>query len=165
MAAIPRACAGVGKRDRPPGVKRAALLLVAALPGGCERLPRDVDGVSDRIAGTHAFTVGMAGDGGAAGKRLLSELSARTGATPRLARGPMEPLLLALEDGRLDLVIAPFAADTPWATRVALAPPLAASGKDKTCIEWRAAARNGENQWVMTVEKASRTVADPGAAK
>ena len=77
----------------------------------------------------------------------------------------MEPLLVALEGGRIDLVIAPFAADTPWADRVSLAPPLVAHGKDEARIEWRAAVRNGESKWVMTVERASRKVAEPGAGK
>lgn len=95
---------------------------------------------------------------------LIARLAQETGAKPRIARGAAEPLLADLEAGRLDLVIGPFTADSPWKIMVALGPPLATSGPEGARLQWQAAARNGENRWIMTVEQASRAIAPGGGA-
>jgi hypothetical protein len=55
-------------------------------------------------------------------------------------------------------VIGRFQADSPWATDVAFGPPLLKTGTKDGPLELKAAMRNGENRWIMTVERASRAV-------
>ncbi|MDX3901029.1 MAG: hypothetical protein QHC40_11065 [Sphingobium sp.] len=149
-------------------MKVAFLFPALLLLGGCHALPRDPDGTSTQIMRSGILRVGLIDDphpfdrGQTAA--LIARLAQETGAKPQTARGAAEPLLADLDAGRLDLVIGPFAADSPWKTMVALAPPLAASGTDDAPLQWQAAARNGENRWIMTVEQASRAIAPEGDA-
>lgn len=146
-------------------MKRSALLLGLAALAGCSALPRDVEGTSDRVRQSGQIRVGAAA--GAAGApetaKLLSVLGQKVGAQARRTVGETEPLLAALEEGKLDLVVAWFDPKSPWANRVALAPRLASRGGKDDRLELRAAARNGENRWVMLVETTSRAVAPEGA--
>ena len=67
-------------------------------------------------------------------------------------------------NGKIDLVIAPFAKDTPWATMRALSPPVRTEGKGDHAVEWRAAMRTGENRWITMVEINARQVAGQAGA-
>ncbi|MET0365017.1 MAG: hypothetical protein ABW169_10220 [Sphingobium sp.] len=87
--------------------------------------------------------------------RLLDKISRDTQAAIAVRSGAAEPLLADVRDGKLDLVIGPFEKDSSWATDVAFGPPLARGAGD---IEFKAAARNGENRWIMLVERAARSV-------
>lgn len=139
------------------------LFVCALLLGGCSELPRDADGTLDRVTRDGIIRVGLAEPEEVAVqapvRAMLHRVSEETGARPRIVRGSLEPLLSALQEGGLDMVVAPFAADTPWATRISLAPPLAVAGRGDTRLELRAAMLNGENRWVMTVERATRAAA------
>ena len=73
-----------------------------------------------------------------------------------LDRGPAESQLARLEEGKLDLVIGEFIADSPWATSVAIIEPLATRRSDKRRFELAPAARNGENRWIALVEREVR---------
>ncbi len=142
-----------------------ALLLLGS---GCHALPRDPDGTSTQIMRSGALRVGLIDDprpfdrGRAAA--LIARLAHETRAKPQILHGAAEPLLADLDAGRLDLVIGPFTADSPWRTMVALGPPLAVRGPEDARLQWQAAAKNGENRWIMTVEKASRAIAPEGDA-
>lgn len=140
------------------------LLLIA-----CNALPRDPAGTSERIAQRHVIRVGVAigakDFGRAASARLLDRLARDTGARPQLRTGATEPLFTDLRQGRLDMVLAPLSPKSPWATMVAFSPPLATRGRGEDQLDQYAVLRNGENRWIMTVEKAARAVADPGAGQ
>lgn len=140
----------------------ACLLLLA-----CDALPRDPEGTSERIAQSRVIRVGLATGGGdfgrAASARLLDRLARETGARPQLRAGATEPLFTDLQQARLDVVLAPLSPKSPWATMVALSPPLATRGEGEEKLDQYAVLRNGENRWIMTVEKAARAAADPGA--
>ncbi|QNA83058.1 hypothetical protein G4G27_02790 [Sphingomonas sp. So64.6b] len=169
LRSIVTLCGTVGPDDCCPAeMKAISIFLTCAALSGCDTLPRDPDSTLDRIRGGQVIRVGVAlpDDTGLAGPAaaLLARVGEETGAKPQIARGSLEPLLVNLEQGRLDIVIAAFAHDTPWATRVALAPPLAIQGENADRLELRAAMPNGENRWVMLVEKATRAVA-PEAAR
>ena len=41
---------------------------------------------------------------------------------------------------------------------VAFGPPLSTTGTKDTPLQLKAAMRNGENRWIMTVERASRAI-------
>jgi hypothetical protein len=147
-------------------MKAALACLPLLLLAACDALPRDPAGSSVRIRATKMLRVGVAqGEpdfGRAASARLLGRLARETGARPRLSAGSTEPLLMALERGDLDLVLTPLDPESPWMTRVSLSPPLAARGMDERRVTYHAVMRNGENRWIMTVEKAARRAADAG---
>jgi DNA-binding transcriptional LysR family regulator len=131
-----------------------ALLLTA-----CDRFPRDPEHSLDDIRARGILRVGVPQDMPPEAGALLQRLESATGARTRRTAGPVEPLLQAVEDGDIDLVIAPFRKDTPSATANALSPPICTEGSGKKAIEWRAAMRNGENRWISLVEINARQVA------
>lgn len=136
-----------------------AWILLLAL-AGCADLPRDPDGTLDRVKGEHRVRIGLV-DGGAetAWRGVVEQIAASTGARPVVRHGMVEPLLLDLEAGDLDLVVgARFDRETPWVSRVSLGPPLAAMEGDRPTAE-HVVARNGENAWIMLVERAVRAEA------
>ncbi|HUD94584.1 hypothetical protein, partial [Sphingobium sp.] len=90
---------------------------------------------------------------------LIKAIEAGTGAKATMVGGGGEGLLVRLEQGDADLVIGRFKADSPWQTEVAFGPALDTSGPPSDPVELKAAMRNGENRWIMTVEQASRSVA------
>ena len=93
---------------------------------------------------------------------LVHRLEAATGARARIVDGQMEPMLQALEAGKLDLVLAPFSQDTPWKATVALSPALRTQGRTPETLEWRAAMRGGENRWIILVETQARQIGGEG---
>jgi len=136
----------------------AALTLAA-----CDRLPMDPDGTLDRVRAERRFRVGLIATGdapvGAERQRLfLNRVARATGATPFLKEGASEPLLIELEEGKLDLVIGPLSPESPWVGRVALLEPIG-----ETMAPQRLAltpiARNGENRWIMLLEAEARALA------
>lgn len=142
----------LGALIRTSGVTAIALL------GACNVLPRDPDGSASRIAKTHVVRVAIAADpqGEGQARAFLARLSRDADARPQVVAGSLEPLLQDLEMGKQDLVIAWFDHETPWIDRLALAPPLAVRGGKDHREELRAAARSGENKWIMLVEKVAR---------
>lgn len=143
-------------------------LILCLLVAGCDNYPRDPEGTSDRIADSRQIRVGIAhlhdARDRAGARRILEHMSHESGARLAIRADAAERLLYDLEEGRLDLVIAPFHARTPWAAMVALSPPIVIHGRTNKGTQLRAAMRSGENRWIMRVEKAARAVAEPGAA-
>jgi hypothetical protein len=129
-------------------------LLLALLLAACGPFPRDPEATLDRVRASHVIRVGIV-EGSAAWKPLLARVAAATGARPHMHPGAIEPLLLRLEHGELDLVVGGrFATDTPWITRVTLGPVLRRDAK----INDHMVARNGENAWVMLIEREARAL-------
>lgn len=129
----------------------ASLLLLS----GCDALPRDVAGTTDRVtAGT--IRVGVDAPLTSEGTRFLDALKAESGATPILRTGSLEALIDELNRGALDVIVAPVRSDALLAGEVALGPPLDGSGEGDKTVAVRALARNGEHRWIMTMERASR---------
>ncbi|WP_260929182.1 hypothetical protein [Novosphingobium sp. 9] len=137
-----------------------AMLVTAFLLPGCEALPRDPENTSQRIAHERQFKVGMVAgtERRKEGQQLIGEISKRIYAHPSIAVGTAEDLLQRVSDGNLDLVLGEFTKASPWKTEVAFGPPLRASGPKSDPLELKAAMRNGENRWIMLVERASRAV-------
>lgn len=134
------------------------LLLLAA----CGPLPRDPDGTSEAIAARGYVRVGMTTDGGtlAGEPKRIADLLRALGTPSRIERGATEPLLTRLEEGELDLVLTPLAANTPWATRVTLGPSLLAGDVAGQTHELRPAMRMGENAFIGRVHTAALSVGD-----
>ena len=133
---------------------------------GCSALPRDTAGTTERVRTRHVIRVGYTHLVGYSPRAsaFLAELEARSHARAVTREGEQEQLLTELENGVLDLVVAPFDPHTPWADRVALAPPLVdRAGEDGAIrrLPIRAAGRNGEHRWMMLVEESSRAAMIP----
>ncbi|HEX8240699.1 MAG TPA: hypothetical protein VF574_13255 [Allosphingosinicella sp.] len=142
------------------------LALCAALTlAACDRLPMDPDGTLDRVRSEGRFRVGLIATGPKSDrgpeKAFLAGIVRATGARPVVKQGASEPLLLDLEDGDLDLVIGPLSSESPWVERVALLDPLGAVAGPHE-VEVTPIARNGENRWIMLLEREARAVAAGG---
>jgi hypothetical protein len=138
-----------------------ACLCLAALLPACGAVPRDIDGTSERVRAAGIIRVGLiAGPATARDRALtgayLGRLRRATGAAPRITSGAAEPLLAGLEAGGLDLVLGEIATDSPWASDVAVIEPLAERGIERRRIGLSPIARNGENQWIMLLEREAR---------
>lgn len=133
----------------------------------CSAFPQDAEGTLERVRRDHVFRVGVIASGAGTvapgeARLFLSKVAAATGARPQLRAGASEPLLLDLADGRLDIVLGPLADATPWKNAVAVLRPLQDSGASGPHPVLAAAARNGENAWVMLLERAVRPAAPRG---
>lgn len=157
----------VKRRKDEGGPLKSWIVLAFLLLGACDALPRDPAGTSQRIAQKRHFTVSLADPAIRSEPqigKLVHEIERRTGAHAQWLPGSGEALFQRLDDGALDLVIGRFAADSPWAMDVAFGPPLSTGGTSDAPLKLMAAMRNGENRWIMTVERASRAIS-PEAAK
>lgn len=148
-------------------ISRSLLLLLAV--AACDRIPRDPEGTSERVRAERSFRVGLISSGNHRGGRglerqMIRRVAAATGARPVVSEGASEPLLLALEEGELDLVIGMVSPETPWAERVAILRPLGQTIDGRPRLLLAPIARNGENRWIMLLEREARAVS-AGAAK
>ncbi|MEO7411571.1 MAG: hypothetical protein ABIU10_09715 [Sphingomicrobium sp.] len=143
---------------------RPIFFLVLAL-AGCGPYPRDMDGTLEHIRTQRVIRVGLTNSLDDKRQRaLISDYLQRvgqaTGATSRITVGPAEPLLVQLDDQRLDLVISEVATNSPWMTEVAMIEPLAEHKSGGRTIGLSPIARNGENQWIALLETQSRGMKD-----
>ena len=134
----------------------------------CQDYPRDVEGTLARVRAERVVRVGLIA--GAAEERdraaiaaYLDRVGKAAGARPEITRGAAEPLLLRLDQGALDLVIGDMAEGTPWVSDVMVIEPIAAHPLGKERILVSPMARNGENRWIMLLERAVRDGAAEGA--
>lgn len=132
------------------------VLLVA-----CDAMPRDIEGTRGRVESSQIIWVGLLDSAISADNRerivsYLQRLGRETGARPRVAAEAGEPVLAQLQDGQLDLVIGEVASDSPWRAQVAVIEPLSERGVAEHRIGLSPIARNGENRWIMLLEKAVR---------
>lgn len=125
------------------------------LLAGCG-IPRDIEGTSERIAATRVVRVGWDGGDAATARPFLDRLTGATGARLSFRRAPLEQLVHELDHDRLDVIVVPVRPDAALADEVALTDPLAGPTAEDRPVALRAAVRNGENRWLMTVEQAAR---------
>ena len=142
-------------------IRLAALALLWAL-SACDSLPRDPEGTLDRVRARPECRVGLsaAGEhrpGEGLERAFLGRVAAATGARAVTEEGAAEALLLELEDGKLDLVIGTVGAETPWKNEVAVLRPFGTTKSDPGLL-LVPIARNGENRWIMLLEREARAV-------
>ena len=133
------------------------LLAVLLLLTACD-LPRDPEGTLERVEGSH-MRVGVAesppwtviGNGEPAGVEveLVRELARQLDAEIEWVDGSEAEILESLEKGRLELAIAGFTADNPWASKVSFIQPYYTLGEDEHVM----AVPHGENAWIVRVER------------
>lgn len=144
-------------------MKAAPFLVLPFLLAACDVLPRDPDGTLNSIQRSGVIRVGIMADPHPIdmqrASQLIHHLESRTHAKASIVEGAAEPLIGGLENGKLDMLIGPFARDTPIKSIVALGPPLASRTLGEERIDLVAVMPNGENRWIMLVEKSSRAVA------
>jgi hypothetical protein len=146
---------------------RLALCAALAL-AGCDSLPKDPDGTLDRVKAQHSFRVGLVATGDVqigTDRRdaFLRRVAAATGAAPSVKEGAAEPLLLELQDGQLDLVVGILSPDSPWLGRVTLLRPIGETVAPQHLL-LTPIARNGENRWIMLLEREARAEAAESAS-
>lgn len=159
---------GKGNEDNGASIMRRLPILLCIALSACNALPRDPADTSARIESTRYFTVGSVDPSARDAPetaRLLRQIEQRTGARPLWTEGSGETLLGQLDAGTLDLAIGRFAKTSPWQAEVAFGPALSVSGKEGERIELKTAMRNGENRWIMTVERASRAISTEARAQ
>lgn len=137
------------------------LFIFVALLAGCAGFPKDPEGTLERIRSARQFRVGIIASGAVRmdpgrERAFLANVASAARAEPILVQGAAEPLLEDLEHGRVDLVVGELAADSPWATRVTILPPISVNHVGDRLTEVSAMARNGENAWIMLLERAGR---------
>jgi hypothetical protein len=144
-------------------MKWPELFLMSLALGACGSLPRDQEGTLERIAEMREVRVGVTAAAGqsphfARLRSLVERAGAAAGGRPRIEIGAAEALLLRLEAGELDLVVGEFDRSSPWYKRVHLLPPIATRSEGDSELEATAAARNGENGWIMLIEREARAL-------
>jgi len=131
-------------------------IATAALLGGCN-LPRDPGRTADTVRARGEMRVGFVAEDlpDRAAEQQLASAAKAHGAQVRRLTGPSETLLRAIEEGELDLVYGRFPADSPWAEHVYLSRVPGRLAEPPTDVSApRFAIRNGENGWIMAVERA-----------
>lgn len=139
------------------------LLLLAPMLacGACDSIPADVEGTLTRVERDGRFRVGIVQPTARRKdiRRYVAGVAKAAGARPVVRTAPAETLLLELEQGRLDLIVAEMDRKTPWAKRVFLLPALATTRVGTAQVDLVPVARNGENRWTALLDAQARSVA------
>jgi hypothetical protein len=142
--------------------RRYAALAAILVLGACGNYPRDPEDTLNLVRQNNTFRVGLIARGDAQSDKtneLIQRVAQATGARPVARSGDAEPLLLDLEEGKLDLVVGTFDEKTPWDTRVTVGPALERRLVGKTRQQLAPAMRNGENAWIALIERQVRDIA------
>lgn len=142
-------------------IAAAAVLTLAA----CANYPRDIAGTLDQVRESKTLRVGYTAirpEDRRTAQAFVARLERVTGATAQAGDGPAEHQLARLEDGKLDLIVGDFADDTPWLSDVAVIEPLSERREGKRKIGLAAVAANGENRWIMLLEREVRDMREAG---
>jgi hypothetical protein len=133
-----------------------ALVFAALLLAGCDSLPRDAAGTTERIERTHAMRVAVL-PGTPDARPALAMIDAyarRRGARVTLVPIHGEHAHKALEDGEIDALVGHFAKASPWRADIALSKPVArGEPDDKEHPVLRIARRNGENALILATDR------------
>lgn len=157
-----------------PSVRYLTFALLAGVACG---LPRDPAGTLDRVRGgtlhvgfvvdTPWVIAAGPGAGGIEGA-IVSALARDVRARVEWTAGSESPLLTALHDGDLDLVVAGLTKDSPWSAKVSFTRPYYV---DTTIVHGERAelphvlaVRPGENAWQVRVERLLESRKDEIAA-
>lgn len=130
----------------------AFLLIIPLLVSSCDTVPADPERTEARIIDSGQLRVGIVESSqDRTFEGFVKTIESKTGASAKPESGEAEHLLKKLEDGALDIVIGSFAGKSPWMRQVWLSKPLDGSEPAGDEPVLRAAARNGENRWIMTI--------------
>lgn len=136
----------------------AVLTMTIAL-AGCGEIPRDPERTEALVRASGVIRLGWVEGTPLEPKagEVLTNIEHATAAKVERRNGDSEKLLRELEEGKIDLVYGRFAQDSPWATQVHFGYALGWRAIPPKHVETpRFAFRNGENEWIMRVEKAAK---------
>lgn len=141
------------------------LLALLFASSACDSIPKDPEGTLQRVRDTDVFRVGLIASGLDHGARseelaLIERVAAASGARAEIETDAAERLLMRMEEGEFDLVVGEFLADSPWRRRVHMLQPLDRSRLNGIEVQVTGAARQGENAWIMLLEREARSLAD-----
>ena len=164
MALSPRSAPPIGAEpqvgERGLESMRLVLPMLASIAlVSCVDIPRDPERTEALVRETGVVRLGWVS--GAAPDRqameALQRIADRTNARIERRMGESEAILSDLRDGKLDLAYGHFPQSTPWSTEVHFGDALGWRAKPpKHQHVPRFAMRNGENGWIMLVDRASR---------
>lgn len=130
---------------------------LVALPG-CD-LPQDQEQTEILVRERGAIRLGRVAGArpDPVGEAVLAAVSHDIGVGIETREGESERLLSDLEEGELDLVYGHFPQDSPWSRKVYFGQPLGwdSPPPPHTHVP-RFVMRNGENRWIMRIERAAR---------
>lgn len=146
---------------------KGAVVGMMMLVAGCDGLPRDPAHTSTRIEETRRFDVGLVSGTPESpdARRLVAEVERRAHARARIHEATGDRLFGDLEAGKIDLVVGAFARDSAWKTDVTFGPAVQTLPGSAAPLELKAVMGNGENRWIMLVERASRAVSAEARAQ
>ncbi|QNO26573.1 hypothetical protein EEB18_017765 [Sphingopyxis sp. OPL5] len=133
-----------------------ALSFAALLLAGCDSLPRDAAGTTERIERMQAMRVTILPDTPDAHPALALLGAYARDHHARLKLVPLhgEHAHKALEDGEIDVLVGHFAKASPWQADIALSKPVArGEPDDKEHPVLRIARRNGENALILATDR------------
>ncbi|MCU1431592.1 MAG: extracellular solute-binding protein family 3 [Actinotalea sp.] len=146
----------------------ASVVLLSGLAGCGVTIPADPDGTLDRVRGgvlrvgvseNPPWTVlpGSGGDGApptGTEPALVLAFAEQQGAEVEWTLGGEEPLVAALAEGELDLVVGGLTSASPWASHAALTVPyVTVSGSDGSPEPHAMATAMGENAFLGELER------------
>ncbi|WP_447753935.1 hypothetical protein [Sphingopyxis fribergensis] len=133
------------------------LLLLPLALSGCDALPRDASGTTERIerSGQMRVVVLPGTPDAAPALALLRSYAARHDAHLTMVAVHGEHAPHWLEDGKVDAVVGHFAKASPWMTDISLSKPVArAEPDDSKRPVLRIARQNGENALILATDRA-----------
>ncbi len=136
----------------------AIMGLLGLTLAGCD-MPRDPQRTTSLVRETGTIRLGWIENAEADrhATDALAELQQKTGAKLRIRRGDSEEIFADLAEGKIDLAYGDFAMDSPWSKEVHFGRAIGWRARPpKHVATHRFAMRNGENGWIMTVDKALR---------
>lgn len=140
-----------------------APLLLLLMFGGCDALPRDASGTSERIArdGRMRVAVSPGTPDAAAALALLRDYARQHGARLTLVRVHGEHAPHWLEDGKVDALVGHFAKTSPWIADISLSKAVGRpEPQDSKLPVLRIARRNGENALILATDRAVAAMAE-----
>lgn len=124
---------------------------------GCDAVPRDPDSTTARLIAGEPVRAGLVGSSpnAAPARSLVERVGVSLGTRTQWQVGESEALLRNLEDGHLDVVVGEFGKKSPWMKRVSFSRTVGgAEPSDPNEPALRLARRNGENRWILLLDRA-----------
>lgn len=134
-----------------------ALFLLLLMLSGCDALPRDASGTTERIerSGEMRVAVLPGTPDAAPALVLLRSYAAQHDARLTMIAVHGEHAPHWLEDGKVDAVVGHFAKASPWMADISLSKAVArAEPKDSKQPVLRIARQNGENALILAIDRA-----------
>lgn len=124
---------------------------------GCDDFPKDMAGTTEGVLSSGTMRAGIVAGGPKDEQRtLIARLASSLDVDASVFTGSTEDLVHRMNNGKIDILVGEFAADTPWKSQVAMTDPVRAINPPADQPVMRAIVRSGENRWLLKVAKILR---------